>query len=227
MKARWGISVGLIVSLLGLALPWKVAAASALGEMIITGIATVNHIKAASGSTIFSGSEIETYNPGAAVISLSQGAGVLALEPNTLVNLSGSPQRLAAQVSKGTVTVRTKSPATIRTPQLQIESDPDSVYLVAVTRESTEVEALTRTVRVRANGESVTVKPGERYNSQTRSTTTAKAGTQKEKQENSKTKRRVLGIMIPLILGGIALPIALVAAQGEKQTPVSPTTPKP
>jgi len=222
MKVKSGMSVGLIVSLLSLALPWKVAAQSALGEMIITGNATVNHIKATSGSTIFSGSEIETLNPGAAIINLKLGVGVLALESNSRVNLSGAPHRLTAQVSRGTVTVRAKSPATVATPQLRIESEADCAYQVVVTPEGTEVRTMTGNVSVRAKEDTIIVKPGERYSSQSGSTSTA--GAQQEKQ--GKTKRRALGIVIPLILGAIVLPLALAVSEGEKAPSVSPTTPR-
>lgn len=224
MKAKWGISVGLILSLLSVVLPCQLAAETALGEMILTGAATVNHVKATSGSTLFSGSEIETLNPGAALITLRDGAGVLALEPNSRVRLAGAPHRLTATVSQGLVTVRAKAPATVATPQLRIESEAESAYQVAVTRERTEVVALTRTVRVRSNGTSVIVRPGERYNSQSGSTTPAT--TPQDQSEASQRKRRVWGILMPLLIGAIALPLALVVADGEQSPAVSPTTPR-
>jgi hypothetical protein len=218
------MSVGLIVSLLNLVLPGQIAAQTALGEMITTGNATVNHVKATSGSTIFSGSEIETLNPGAAIINVRDGGGVLAIESNSRVSLSGAPRRLAAKVSQGTVTVRAKAPATVTTPQVRIESAADSAYQVAVTRERTEVVALTRTVRVRSNGASAIVKPGERYNSQSGSTTTAT--TPQDEKEESRRKRRVWGTLMPLLLGALALPLALAVSDGERSPAVSPTTPR-
>jgi hypothetical protein len=206
-------------------MPGIVAAQSVLGEIIITGNVTVNRIKATSGTTFFSGSQIETFDPGAAIVHLRQGAGVIALEPNTVVNLSGSLQHLTAEVPKGKVTVRAKSPVVIATPQLRVESDADSTCVVMVSREGTEVEPLTREVRVRVGAASVIVRPGERYSSQSR--TAAATGTQHDQQEKSKTKRRVIGIIVPLIMGAVALPVALVVASGEKTPPVSPTTPRP
>lgn len=222
MKAKWSISVGLILNLLNLLLPVQSVAEAALGEMILTGAVTVNQVKVMSGSTIFSGSQIETLKLGTAIINLRDGAGVLAIEPNSRLSLSGTPRHLAAKVSQGWVTVRAQAPITVTTPQVQIGADADSAYQVAVTKESTEVVALRREVRVQAPGISVSVKPGQRYSSRSGSATT----TLPDQHEQSRNRRRVWGTLIPLLLGALALPLALAVSDGEQSPPVSPTTPR-
>ncbi len=163
MKAKRGTSIILVVNLLCLVIPLNVWARVALGEVIITGLATINGIKATSGNTIFSDSEINTLRSGAAIVNFRQGGGTIVIESNTRISLSGQPENLLARLSRGAVTLRTKSPAEVATPHVKIQSGGDSVYSVTVSGNNTEVHALARPVRVIAPKGVTVVPPGERY----------------------------------------------------------------
>ncbi|RMG47641.1 MAG: hypothetical protein D6723_15935 [Acidobacteria bacterium] len=226
MSIKISTSMILTLSLLTMVLPSRILAQRpALGELIITGEVVVNHIRAASGSTVFSGSEIETRPRGAAVVNFRRGRGVLAIESNARLLLGGTTDRLMARVSHGKITWRTTSPATVITPHLSVESPVNSACAVVVSSQGTEVAALTHPVRVLTGEEVVIVNPGERYLSQTGATA---GGQEQQKQKKpQKRRRRILGIVIPLIAGAVAIPLALQVAEGESSPPVSPTTPRP
>ncbi|MCS6805693.1 MAG: hypothetical protein RMM98_07340 [Acidobacteriota bacterium] len=165
MNYRGGFSVVLIVSLISTFMPLDVFPQAALGEVIISGNVTVNRIKAASGNTIFSESEIETFPNATAVVNLRRGAGVLSIEPSTRLRLIIEEGHLTARLSRGALTLRSKTPTKLLTPQLSVNADADSAYLVTVTSGGTEVEAITRPVRIALNHRSTVVPAGARYSS--------------------------------------------------------------
>ncbi|GEM_PF-6127565 len=226
MSIKASTSLILTLSLLTMVLPLRILAQRpALGELVITGEVIVNHIRATSGSTVFSGSEIETRPRGAAVVTFRQGRGVLAMASNARLQLGGTTDHLMARVSQGKITWRTTSPATLITPHLSVESPVDGACAIIVSSDGTEVAALTHPVRVLTGTEVVVVNPGERYLSQTGAT--AGGQEQQKEEERQKRRRRILGIVIPLIAGAVAIPLALQVAEGESSPPVSPTTPRP
>jgi hypothetical protein len=63
------------------------------------------------------------------------------------------------------LTLRSKTPATVVTPQLSVASETDSAYLVAVSTSGTEVEAMTRPVKIESTLGSTIVPAGARYSS--------------------------------------------------------------
>jgi hypothetical protein len=223
---RW-IAFALVIGLLGLSFHPTVAAQAVLGEILITGNATINQVKATSGSTFFSGSEIQTFDRASAIINLSHGGGVLSLEPGSRVKITGD-REITAEVYHGTITLRTTQASRVRTPQAMIESEADNAYLVTVSTDGTIVEPMRHRVVVQANGQQVVVNPGERGVAQQGQVKTDQTQQPQEKgKEGNKRRQKTLLILIPLILGAIIVPVAMNVASGEKSPAISPTTPRP
>jgi len=106
--------------------------AEPVGEIITSGDSVqINGTVAQRGSTVFSGSEIQT-GGASAFVNLTSGGGVLSVAPGSRVKVSREQAKIIAEVLKGSVTVRSSLASTVIAPDRVVNSEPGDLYTVSV-----------------------------------------------------------------------------------------------
>lgn len=113
-----------------------------VGELILIGDGEVkiNGWRATWGSTVFEGSEIVTTSS-VAFVKLVSGAGVIVIEPSSQVKISRRATATVVRVIRGRVTVRSRQPFELETPERTIRSPGEELYSVVVSEKQVQVES--------------------------------------------------------------------------------------
>ncbi len=216
MRERRSLALISVLGLLFLNSPRTSSQERGIGEIVVTGSATLNGQRAVSGSTIYNNQEIETREQSGAVVTLYNKGGSLSVEASSRVRLSRTDTKVVVDLTSGSIAFHPQQiSATVNTPNLRIEVEQDGVYRVAVSPKGTEVESMARTAMIKDGLRDVTIHAGETYASW--------EGQVAQAEEKKKKKRR--RIIAALILGPLGLGLALAVSRGEASPPVSPVLP--
>ncbi len=206
-----------------------------VGEVIVNGHVFLNGLAAASGSTVTAGGTIRTSRSGSAILVLRDGAGVVALLPESEVRLedssrfadpakkspAGHPWKI--ELLRGTITVRARGPLEVRSGSLRVRCSDGSYSRLTAAGEVTRIEALKNPVQVHVEGREFQLLAGQSLlwsEAETSGEVTAPRS-----QQPQRTRRRV--VIPALVLGAVIVAFALTVARGEKSKVVSPVAPQP
>ncbi|MDW8239322.1 MAG: hypothetical protein RMM98_06890 [Acidobacteriota bacterium] len=109
----------------------------------------INGVAAERGTTVFSGSEIRT-GATAAAVHLTGGGGLVSIAPESHVKLVREKDTIIAEVSKGSVTMRSPLASVVVAPDQTVRSGPNNLYTVSTSSAGSVVESFLKEVAVRA-----------------------------------------------------------------------------
>lgn len=109
----------------------------------------INGVAAERGTTVFSGSEIRT-GATAAAVHLIGGGGLVSIAPESQVKLVREQDTVIAEVSKGSITMRSPLASMVVTPDRTVRSEPNNLYTVSTSNSGSVVESFLKEVAVRA-----------------------------------------------------------------------------
>jgi len=192
---------------------------AAVGEVIATGAVFVNDVKATSGSTVFDGGRLRTAREAMAILALRAGAGVIALLSESEARVREGSGAWVIELVRGTVWVRAREATAVIVEGVRVRSPQGNWYRVTKGEDGVRVEAMAKPVEVQVAGEVMGLAAG-------RSLLVREGRAQVAPQAPSPQRARRRIVIPALVIGALAVTLALTVARGERSKVVSPVAPQ-
>jgi len=192
-----------------------------VGEVVAHGHVFVNGVRVTSGSTVFEGGRVRTSAGANAILVLRAGAGVIAVLPESEASVGTADGVWAIELARGTILIRARQATEVLSGRARVRAPQGNLYRVTRSEEGVRVEALERPAAVRVGGQMFPLAAGQSLFLREDGAVVAAAT---PSPQPPRARRRV--VIPALVIGALAVTLALTVARGERSKVVSPVAPQ-